>query len=219
MLTRGAWGSVWYRHWLEHAGAALVALGAVVFCAAGFAVAVGLGRDPVAAHVYVAATTASVLPLFLRGTGIRTNDLYPGHPSLAYTLTLPVARTRLVWTRFVVASASAGLLQAFMLGANVTTLLLLGHAVPLGAMALVSALATLLLLVVVAAWGVVDLWDDRLPQWILGGAAMGLIFGGWSRLIGLLASTAVPWTAVAAMGLLIGASLALTTLVARIRDF
>jgi hypothetical protein len=221
MLTpdRAAWRAIWYRHWLEHAGAALIALGVVAFCAVGFVVAVAAGGDPFGAHLLVSATTALMLPLFVHGTGIRTNDLMPGHPSLSYTLTLPVHRTRLIWTRFALACASATLLQASMLGANVSTLLLLGHAVPLGGMALTSALATLLLSAVVAVWGLVNLWDDRLPQWILAGAVLGLVFGGWPPLTDLLSSTAVPWTAVAAMGLLIGASLALTTLVARIRDF
>jgi hypothetical protein len=242
--VRGTWRAVWYRHWLEHAGAALVALGSVVVLCVVYAVTVLVRMNrytsageipdsyrlldaavdetqlvPLGTHVLIAAAAAWLLPLFLHGTGIRTNDLRPGHPSLSYTLTLPVARSRLVWTRFVVACVSAILLQALVLGVNAATLTLLDYPMPFGAMAAASTLATLLLLTVVAAIGLMNIWDDRAVGYAVPLLFIGLALAGWQRSTGLIGSATVPWTAVASLGLLLGASLAVTTLVARFRDF
>jgi len=220
VLTRGVWGAVWYRHWLEHAGAVLVALGSVVFLGVAFVLAVTVvGRDPSVAHAFYAALAAWILPLFLHGTGVRTNDLLPGHPSLLYTLTLPVPRSRLVLTRFAVACVSGALLQGLLLVVDTVATALLGHSVPVGAMATASLLATVLLLAVVAVIGVVNLWDDRLAQWVVLMAIIGLALGGFVRTTGLIGSAVVPWTAVGVTGAVAVASVALTTLIARTREF
>jgi len=62
-------------------------------------------------------------------------------------------------------------------------------------------------------------WDDRLGYSVFPLVFIGLALAGWQRTTGLIGGAAVPWTAVAVMGLALGASLALTTLVARTRDF
>lgn len=221
MLTRnaGTLRAVWYRHWLEHAGAALVALGVAAPLCVAYGVAVYRGRDPLVAHVVSATAAAWFLPLFLHGTGIRTNDLQPGHRSLYYTLTLPVPRSVLVWTRFAVACASATVLQALMLGINAATLTLVGSLVPFGAMAAASTVATLLMLTVVAAIGLMNLWDDRIGLLGFPVAFIVVMLVGWRGAVGLIASVPVPWSSVATMGVAIGTMLALTMLLARTRDF
>jgi hypothetical protein len=211
--------AVFYRHWLEHAGAAVVALGFAALLCAGYAVAMYAGRDPFTAHIIVAATAAWLLPLFLHGTGIRTNDLQPGHRSLHYTLTLPVPRSLLVWTRFAVAAVSATVLQMLLLWINTATATLLGGAAPLAAMAAASALATLLLLTVVAAINLMNIWDDRMWFLAFPFAFAVTTLAGWQRAVGLVGGATAPWTTAAIMGLAIGASLALTTWIAHRRDF
>jgi hypothetical protein len=221
MLTGGldTTRAVLYRHWLEHAGAAVVALCAVAMLCAGCAVAMYAGRDPLAAHIIVAAIAAWLLPLFLHGTGIRTNDFQPGHRSLYYTLTLPAPRSLLVWTRFAVACVTAAVLQTLLLGINVATAALFAVAVPFGAMAAASMLALLLLLTVLAGIGLANIWDDRM--WFLAFPLAFIVMrlAEWQQALDRSSSADVPWTVVALMSLAIGASLALTVWIAHKRDF
>ena len=98
---------------------------------------------PWAAHTWVSTGAAVIVGIFLAGTGIRTNGFQPGHRSMYYTLTLPISRFGLIWTRFASACAAVYVLFAAMLVLDCAVLLVMRQPVPLGPMAMSSFLAGL----------------------------------------------------------------------------
>src|SRR6185437_11333611 len=99
---------------------------------------------PWAAHTWASAGAAIIVGIFLAGTGVRTNGFQPGHPSMYYTLTLPISRFELIWTRFASACVAVYVLYAATLVADCAILLVMRQQVPLGPMAVSGFLAGLL---------------------------------------------------------------------------
>jgi hypothetical protein len=239
--------ALWHRHWMELRGGLTVAASVAALLCFVFPALVGIGiedhewhgrtspwlraavdrRDALGletfaawgAHVATAALASIVLGLFLSGTGLRTNSLTPGHPSLAYTLTLPVSRGRLIVTRFAASAAAAVAIFGSMLAINAAVLWAAGWPVPLGDMARTTALATTVVLAVMATvGGPLTVWNE-----VAGGTAFTLgliavIFIGWSPLVAVVTSDAhaavIGAAAVAVLG-----SLALSSAIAARKDF
>lgn len=89
--------------------------------------------------------------LALAGTGF-DSLLLPSGAAVAYTLTLPVSRTRLICTRLAAALAATVLAGALLAAAGAAVLLARGHGIPLvpvaQSLALGAALAAALLAIV-----------------------------------------------------------------------
>jgi hypothetical protein len=71
-----------------------------------------------------------VAALVLAGNGVR-GLMYPSDASASYTLTLPISRTRLVWTRLVAAVGAVALAGVLVSAAYAAVLVMLGQSVPL----------------------------------------------------------------------------------------
>ena len=148
---------IWYRHWLESRQILPVLVAAVLVFAgprAGALVfgqqpnffesemlrsplAAELGRDELLAWTAFAErifTTVFLSGLFLAGNGMRSQAI-PGRHAVEYTLSLPIARTTLIWTRLVASFIGALLVGLLVLSAHVADLLLRGTELPLVPMA------------------------------------------------------------------------------------
>src|SRR4029079_18579440 len=120
-----------YRHWLELRFLVLATLGpwlalcavtAFLVCAAAPAV------SPVRVHAWALSIAVVLAGIVFGGTGIRSG-FEIAHRSVAFTLTLPVSRFMLSWTRLCTAAAIAFVLVFGVLIAVVAALWSAGHAV------------------------------------------------------------------------------------------
>ena len=238
---------IWYRHWIEMRGGLCVAAGSMALMCLLFPVFVGgstswfaqSGRIirelnaltpqltamgparflPWAVHTWVSAGAAIFVGIFLGGTGIRTNGFQPGHPSMYYTLTLPISRFELIWTRFASACAAVYALFAAMLALNCAVLLVMGQPVPLGPMAVSSFLAGLLVVPAMAVFGVlVSLWKEQLGGlYVL--AIVAAIQWAWPTLLRFAGSQGIPWLSIGTILLVTGAALSAAAILARRQEF
>jgi hypothetical protein len=149
---------IWYRHWLEIRGVLLWLVISVLLLAGPRAnlfriddsePSRSFGREMLqsplghtldedallawAAYAERIWTSAFLAGIFLAGNGFRSLGL-PGSQAIDYTLTLPIARTKIIWTRFTVAFLGALFAGALSLGAHVANLLFEGRPVPLAPM-------------------------------------------------------------------------------------
>jgi hypothetical protein len=162
-------------------------------------------------------------PLMLHGSGYasqqRRGVVGSDHPSVAFTLALPVPRFEMVWTRLAAgAAALAGLLSLACAG-HLIALLLLGHPVALGPIAVSMLLAIVLGVAVLTIVSLIALLAKG--GWI--GAAMVSVqlllwFGAWPMVVTFLAGEQVltTLTGLAAAAVL---TFAATVMVARRREF
>lgn len=85
---------------------------------------------PWAMHVQLLALLTILAPIVIVGTGLgepsRSGPLSPRHPSLLFTLSLPLSRATLVVTRFAAALAIAVMLVVLLLVMHVLSLLVVG---------------------------------------------------------------------------------------------
>lgn len=160
--------AVLYRHWLEirdRTGGA-VALGVLLSLADFAANMVGArsGDETLPLLVHVACCTVAALygGFILVGTGVRTDTLEAGHPSLYYTLALPVARVVLVCTRFVIALAVTAALFLAMLASVVVARFATGNDAAFGTLVQTTVMMSLLAIAVQALGVLITMWDDRL---------------------------------------------------------
>lgn len=240
--------AIWYRHWLEIRGGLLVAALIVALMCLAYPIFVfeaarvfartsgleggalevfaeplpSLGAErffPWAAHAWLCGAVAWSIGLFLGGTGIRSNSFEPRHPSVVHTLTLPVSRLDLLWTRFAASCAATLVLLAAMLVVNCAVMLVVGRPVPLGAMAASSALSGLILVVVLAVLGMVMVWDDRFVGFVFPVALLVAIVYGWPAMARFVGSPGVPWNALVVLLPVAAAALAVTAVTAARRDF
>jgi hypothetical protein len=237
---------VWYRHWLEiRIGlkaslicAAMVCLLYPVLLLGGFNWFVASGRvtDELraftprlpgmgpelffawATHVCISTGTALFVGFLLGGTGIRTN-LVPGAGSIYYTLTLPVSRFDLMWTRFAAACAGVFVVLAAMLVFDSATLVVMGRSAPLGPMAASSLLAGLLAVPVMAVFTLlIPLWEVKafFPVFMM---AMVAMFQFWTPAARFVASPTIPWNGIGQLLLIVGAAVSIAAVVAEKKDF
>ncbi len=238
---------IWYRHWIEMRGGLYVAAGCMAAACLLFAAIVGAstgwyaqsgriiselnplvlrlpGMTPArfltwGAHTWVSAAAAVIVGIFLGGTGIRTNGFQPVHLSSYYTLTLPISRFDLIWTRFASACAAVCGLFGAMLVLDCAVLLLMREPVPVAPMAASSLLAALLVVPAMAVFGVlVPLWEERMGG-LLYVAAAAAFQWAWAPLLRFAGSEGIPWRPIGAIVLVTGAALSLAGVVARKKDF
>jgi hypothetical protein len=238
--------SVWYRHWMEIRGGFVLASGfAALMCAvypfvlhgganryeqSGLLVRElrGLGAQftpmgperffPWGYHVWVSSVAALALGFFLYGTGVRTNPFWIGHSSLYYTLSLPVSRFDLLWTRFAAGCAAILLVFGAMLVVNCAALLVMGRPIPLVPMAASSLLAAMLVLPAMAVFDVVALWNEKVALPVYSGVIAIAFSWFWIPATSFVASRSIPWNAIGVIFLIAGAALSVAGIVLR-RDF
>ena len=160
---------IWYRHWLELRTGLLVMAGLSLFMALtvtgpfhslefGQALTeTRLGQTIGDQALVWAEFAGRILPfifmatLALAGTGF-DSLLLPSGAAAAYTLTLPVSRTRLICTRLAAALAATVLAGVLLAAAGAAVLLARGHGIPLvpvaQSLALGATLAAALLAIV-----------------------------------------------------------------------
>ena len=160
---------IWYRHWLELRTGLLVMAGLSLFMALtvpGPFRLLEFGQtlpetrlgQTIGDRVLVWAEFAGRTPFFvfvatlaLAGAGF-DSLLRPSGAAVAYTLTLPISRTRLICTRLAAALAATALAGALLSAAGAAILAARGHGIPLvpvaQSLALGVALAAALLAVV-----------------------------------------------------------------------
>jgi hypothetical protein len=237
---------IWYRHWLEIRGGLCVAAVFMALMCLLFPVFVGgstswfaqSGRIiselnaltprltamgparflPWGAHTWVNLLAAVIVGIFLAGN-IRPNGFQPGQPSMYYTLTLPISRFDLIWTRFASSCAAAYALFAAMLVIDCAVLLMMRQAVPLGPMAMSSFLAGLLVVPVMAVFGVlVPLWKETVTGllYVVIGAAFQW---AWAPLLRFAGSQGIPWLSIGLIVLVTAAALSMAAMLARRQDF
>jgi hypothetical protein len=239
---------IWYRHWIEMRGGLRVAAIFMGMICLLFPVVVGGSTSwyshsgqiikelsaltpelramgparflPWAAHTWVCAAAAIIVGIFLAGTGIRTNGFQPGHGSMYYTLTLPISRFELLWTRFASACAAVYLLFAAMLVWDCAVLLVMRQPVPLGPMAASSFLAGLLVIGVMAVFGVlVPLWKEQVSGVLFVVAITAAIQWAWPTVLRFISSLNIPWLAIGAILLITSAALSAAAVLARHEEF
>jgi hypothetical protein len=239
---------IWYRHWIEMRGGLCVAASCMAAACLLFAAAVGgstswyaqSGRTisefqalvpqftamgparflPWAAHTWASAGAAIIVGIFLAGTGIRTNGFQPGHPSMYYTLTLPISRFELIWTRFASACVAVNVRYAATLVADSAIMRVMRQQVPLGPMAVSSFLAGLLVVPVMAVFGVlVPLWKEQVSGFLFVLAIGAAVHWGWPTLLRFAGSPDIPWMSVAAILLVTGAALSAAAILGRRLEF
>lgn len=227
--------AIWYRHWLEmiRGGVVLVFLLTPVLVVADLVLMAWIGggnplTDSMApdaqvvlpAHLWVCVATALVMWILMGGTGIRTNTFDGGHKSLYYTLTLPIARFDLVWTRYAAGCGAAVLVFFALLLGDSLIALAWGGEVPFGAMTLVSILGCLLLCALLAPLGsLLPLIGEAAGPWVV---SLVLVFGvgeAWPLASRFVGSPTVPWIGIGWLVLLISASVSACALVVQKKDF
>jgi ABC-type transport system involved in multi-copper enzyme maturation permease subunit len=170
--------------------------------------------------------------LLLGGTGVRT-DLVPGHPSLYYTLTLPVSRFALIWSRFAIALAATVALFAGLLAAALVALLMTGQAASVGEIVKSSLLIGLFAVALQTVVGLlIPMWDDRLGPWafvivfVVVILSVGAYFNedteAWpwlAPLMAFIASPPAPWNVLGGAVLIVALSLSIAALMVRKKDF
>ena len=237
---------IWYRHWIEMRGGLLVAAGCVVVACLLFSLILSgstswyakTGRIiveltalvpqltemgparflPWGAHTYACAAAAIIIGIFLAGTGIRTNGFQPGHSSMYYTLTLPISRSELIWTRFASSCAAVYVLFAAMLVVNCGILIVRHQPVPLGPMAVSSFLAGVLVVAVMAVFGVlIPLWKEQVSGLVFVLAITAAFEWGWPSILRFAGREDILW--VGAISLVAGAALSGAAILARGHEF
>ena len=229
--------AIWYRHWLEiRLPATIACIAVALLCLLPVTAALSrapnpppeLNRSPWVGEFIWSSALVPFISLLLCGTGVRTGIAAPDHASLHYTLTLPVARFTLIWTRFAVGAAATAALFAALVTAGAAALLVAGRGIPLGAMAAASALAGLLAVALQAVGCLMSLWDtDRLalptPVNVIAGVIVVWFIGAnidlTSALLSVVANQTAPWSIAGVLVLIVAAALCLAAVTARGRDF
>ena len=221
-----------YRHWLELRFLVLATLGpwlALCSVAAFLVVTVPPAISPVRVHAWALSIAVVLAGIVFGGTGIRSG-FEIAHRSVAFTLTLPVSRFMLSWTRLCTAAAIAFVLVFGVSIAVVAALWSAGHAVPLRALAASMLLGFAAAATTQALAGLVlPLVNERFSP-----AALSLLPGvvilsiirtiedrstGWAHVVRFLEFQPERWDLIGALLLLIVGSLATAAVLVRVRDF
>lgn len=219
-----------YRHWLELRFLVLAAIAPWIgLCALTALVAVSPDVPPAAVHAWALSIGAVAAGLAFGGTGIRAG-LETGHRSFYYTLTLPVSRFTLGWTRL---CAGAGVAFVFVLGilvACAVALWVAGREVPLGSMAVSMLLGLLVAVGIQASVGLVlPLVTERFSPALMSLIPFGVIVEigrtandrstGWMQVVRFLEFDPSRWDVLVLLLLSLPASLVTAVVLMRIREF
>jgi hypothetical protein len=221
-----------YRHWLELRFLVLATLGPwLALCAATafMVIAVPPGISPVHVHAWALSLAVLIAGLVFGGTGIRSG-FELAHRSVYYTLTLPVSRFMLTWTRLCTAAAIAFALVFGVFIAVVATLWSAGHAVPIRPLAASMLLGfasgvTIQALVGLVMPLVTERFSPALLSLIPGGVILAIVrtlddrSTGWAYVVEFLEFQPERWELIGALLLVIACSLATASVLVRVRDF
>ena len=225
-------GAILYRHWLELRFLVLATLGPwIVLCAmtAFFAVALTPQVSPVLVHAWALSLAVVVAGIVFGGTGIRSG-LEVAHRSVYYTLTLPVSRFMLSWTRLCTAATIAFALALGVFLAVVAALWSAGRDVPLGSLAASMLLGLAAAVSIQALTGLVlPLVTERFSPALLSLAPVGVILAigrtlddestGWIHVVRFLEFQPPRWDVVGLLLLFVLSSLMVAAVLVRVRDF
>jgi len=221
-----------YRHWLEVRFLVLAALGPwLLLCAATAVLVAALAPEvsPVQVHAWALSLAVVVAGLVFGGTGIRSGHEI-AHQSVYYTLTLPVSRFTLAWTRLGAAAAIAFALVLGIFVAVVAALWSAGHAVPLRGLAASMLLGFVAATTTQALVGLVlPLVTERFGPALLSLIPVGVILAilrtfddrstGWAHVVRFLEFQPERWDLVGGLLLAIASSLVTAAVLVRVRDF
>lgn len=225
-------GATLYRHWLELRFLVLATLGPwLALCAVTAFLVIELqpGVSPVQVHAWGLSLAVVIAGLVFGGTGIRSGHEI-AHRSVYYTLTLPVSRFTLSWTRLGAAAAIAFVLVFGVFIAVVAALWSTGHAVPLRALAASMFVAFAAATTTQAMIGLVmPLVTERFSPGLLSLIPAGVIVAifrtvddrstGWVRVVRFLEFQPERWDLIGALLLVIVWSLMTAAVLVRVRDF
>jgi hypothetical protein len=225
-------GATLYRHWLELRFLVLATLGpwlALCGATAFMVVAVPPTISPVQVHAWALSLAVVLAGLVFGGTGIRSG-FEIAHRSVYYTLTLPVSRFTLNWTRLCAAAAIAFVLVFGVFIAVVATLWWAGHGIPLRALGasmllgLAAAVTTQALVGLVLPL-VTERFSPALLSLIPGGVILAIVSSfddrsaGWAHVVRFLEFQPERWDVIGSLLLVIACSLATAAVLVRVRDF
>ena len=225
-------GATLYRHWLELRFLVLATLGPwLALCAATafLVVAVPPAISPVQVHAWGLSMAVVLAGLVFGGTGIRSG-FEIAHRSVYYTLTLPVSRFMLSWTRLCTAAAIALALVFGVFIAAVAALWSAGHAVPIRALAASMLLGFAAAAATQALVGLVlPLVTERFSPALMSMIPVVVFLAiartfddksaGWAHVIRFLEFQPERWDLIGALLLVILCSLATAAVLVRVRDF
>jgi len=221
-----------YRHWLELRFLVLATLGPwLALCAvtAFLVVAVPPAISPVRVHAWALSIAVVLAGIVFGGTGIRSG-FEIAHRSVAFTLTLPVSRFMLSWTRLCTAAAIAFVLVFGVSIAVVAALWSAGHAVPLRALAASTLLGFAAAAATQALVGLVlPLVTERFSPALLSLIPVVVILAilrtledrsaGWAHVVRFLEFQPERWDLIGALLLVIVCSLMTAAVLVRVKDF
>ncbi len=225
-------GATLYRHWLELRFLVLATLGPwLAQCAVTAVLVVVLppAISPVRVHAWALSIAVVLAGLVFGGTGIRSGHEI-AHRSVYYTLTLPVSRFMLSWTRLCTAAAIAFVL---VFGVSITVVAALwsaGHAIPLRALAAsmllgVAAAATTQAVVGLVLPLVTERFSPALMSVIPVAVFLAILRSfddsstGWAHVVRFLEFQPERWDLIAALLLVTACSLVTAAGLVRLRDF
>lgn len=224
-------GATLYRHWLELRFLVLATLGPwLTLCAVtAFLVVAVPTVSPVQVHAWALSIAVVLAGVVFGGTGIRSG-FEIAHRSVYYTLTLPVSRFMLSWTRLCTAAAIAFALVLGVFLAVTATLWSAGHAIPLRALAAsmllgFAAATTTQALVGLVLPLVTERFSPALVSLIPAGVILAIVrtlddrLTGWAHVVRFLEFQPERWDLIGALLLITVGSLVTAAVLVRVRDF
>jgi hypothetical protein len=157
--------------------------------------------------------------LCLMGNGLRTAFL-PRHPSIGYTLTLPVSRRRLISTQQALSCASALIAAALTLAVRFAEMWLRGDRIPFIPLGVSIALATVFVIAWIALLSALSMVMHEL--WTLLAALPLFVISNrwiWVTVTALPAYGEFPWISVASLLMITASALAFSLIQSRIQEF
>ncbi len=216
-----------YRHWLElRSPLRIVAVpGGILLALADMVMLLNWGNDA-ALHVHGACSVLAALlaGITCGGSGVQTAALIPGHPSTVYTLTLPVPRFRVIWTRSLVGALAGAVVTAPVFLATVLFWAAAGSSLSIGAIVTTSLTCWLLVIATQAIFSVVlPLWSENASALAVTACFLAVVFSptvrsSWSTGVTSIVPPVSP-IFVATLAIIAVASLPLASLIATRRDF
>jgi hypothetical protein len=225
-------GAILYRHWLELRFLVLATVGPwLVLCAmtAFLVIAVPPEISPVRVHAWALSMAVVLAGLVFGGTGIRSGHEI-AHRSVYYTLTLPVSRFMLSWTRLCTSAAIAFALVFGVFIAVVATLWSAGHAVPLRALTASMLVGFAAAATAQASLGLVlplvtERFSPALQSLIPAAVILAIVrtvedrSAGWAHVVQVLEFQPERWGLIGGLVLAIACLLATAAVLVRVKDF
>ena len=230
---------LWYRYWLEFRFRLLVVAAYAIWTGIitpawaklspaaarellGTSLPQSIGLESLNAWIALAGQMSFFawgVALCLMGNGLRTAFL-PRHPSISYTLTLPVSRSRLISTHQALNCASALIAAALTLAVRFAAMWLRGDRIPFIPLAVSIAFATLFVITWNASLSALSMVMHEL--WTILVALLIFVVSDrwiWVTVTAFPAHGEFPWVSVAALFVITVLALAFSLNQSRIQEF